>query len=584
MFSPPNAMGMLLIIRGRLAAALLASALLLAGCGGDSSGGESVSGSVSEQLAYLEPDSSVVAAVDLRFGEENWKHLQALISRGLREYRNIDPESAVQVPPNLNGALDQLAGSAGLDFEEDLQPLLDGYLVVGQTVEPAPAEVQQNVPDQGEAPLEPRQTTVFTYRTESDGLRRVVEKLAGGDKLRPVPGQEDALLVDSSTAVVGDNTLVNVDSSSDQGEGPAGKALTAALERGKGDGGYPAGRLDDAQEQTGSEDPLVLATGNLDLGGLLVNQASLDRARAEVPLLAAIRGIATTVDIEEDKLSGAVRITTEAGELTDEDVPLGPSGPVELPVKEDAVVGGSRNQSMTTAFATKLARSLFADSRFVRAVESTESKLGIDFEQEFLRQFDCPSVSVFEGPETQEFAARSCVSDPARMRRLLPRLTPELPRIITALQALESEGLLALLLIAPDAPLTPSFGGVLGAVDVKPLGKGGGEEQLYELRGLQDPDSRLAFPGPDRVVFGMIGDDFVVGSDREGVRDVAEIETEKYGRDAASATRVPAAIALGATDGPESRLAERLIEELSISASGDRSGIEIDLELPFANR
>jgi len=581
---------MLLSIRERLAAALVALALVLAGCGGGSGAGGSVSGSISDQLAYLEADSSVVAAVDLRFGQENWKHLQALISRGLREYRNIDPEAAGQVPPNLNGALDQLADSAGLDFEDDLEPLLDGYLVIGHTVEPVPSGAQPDdptLPEGAEAPPEPEQTTVFTYRTESDGLRRVVEKLAGGDKLRPVPGHDDALLVDSSTALVGDKTLVNVDSPSDDGRGPAGKGLTAALERGEGDGGYPVDRIDDAQEQTGSDDPLVLTTGNLDLGGLVVNQASLDRARSQVPLLAAIRGIAAAVDIDEDGLSGAVRIATDAGRLADEDVPLGPSGPVELPVKEDAVVGGSRNQSMTTAFATKVARSVFADSRFVRAVESTERKLDIDFEQEFLRQFDCPSVSVFDGPESQEFAARSCVRDPARMRRLLPRLTPELPKIITALQALESEGLLALLLIAPDAPLTPSFGGVLGAVELNPLRgpeDGDGREQLYELRGLRDPESRLVLSGPDRVVFGMIGDDFVVGSDRARVRDVAEVETGEYPRDAASATRVPAATLLGASDGQEAQLASRLIEELSISASGDRSGIEIDLDLPFANR
>jgi len=546
----------------------------MAGCGGDSSGGGSVSESVSGQLAYVDPDSSVVAAVDLRLGEENWTHLQAVISRGLREYRNIDPESAGQVPPNLNGALDQLAGSAGLDFEEDLEPLLDGYLVIGQTVEAVPSGSQPSAENVSEA--------VLAYRTEGDGLRRVVEKLAGGDKLHSVPGHEDALLVDSSTALVGDDTVVFVDSSSEDGSGAASKALTAALDRGEGRRGYPTGRLDEAQESTGSDDPLMLATGNLDLGGLFVNQASLDRARTEVPLLAAIREIAAAVNIDEDGLSGAVRIATDEGELTDEDVPLGSSGAVELPVKDGAVVGGSRNQSMTTAFATKVARSLFADSKFVRAVESTERKLDIDFEQEFLRQFDCPSVSVFDGPDTQKFAARSCVSDPARMRRLLPRLAPELPSVITALQSLESEGLLALLLVAPDAPLTPSFGGVLGAVDVSPLGKGGDEEQLYELRGLRDPESRLAFTGPDRVVFGMIGDDFVVGSDREGVREVAQIETEKYPRDAASATRVPAAVALGATDDQEAQLVARLVEELSISASGNRSGIEIDLDLPFA--
>jgi hypothetical protein len=511
--------------------------------------------------------------------------VQRLASRGLREYRNVDPDAGLEVPPNLDGALNQAAGFAGLSFEADVEPLLDGYLVVGLTVVGAQPE-----PDPGGMGPEPVQRTVVTYRTRSDGLREVIERLTEGEELRPVPGHDDALLIDSSSALVGSDMVVFVDApdvDEADGGGPddVSDALLSALERAESGEGFPADDLESAQSQTGSEDPLVLAAGDLSLGGLLVEEPGLRRAIEDVPLLGAVQSTSASLDIGEEALRSQVRIATDPEKLAAEDVPLGSAGPLELPVREDAIVGASRNQSATTVFATKLARSLFADSQFVRTVESTERKLDIDFEQEFLRQFDCPSVSVLDASDTQRFAARSCVKDPERMRALLPRLTPELPKILTALQALEGEGLVALLLVAPDAPLTPSFGDLLGAVKLQPLRGSDSEEgeQLYELRGLRDPGSRLAFSGPDRVVFGMSGDDFVVGSDREQVREIADIETQTYPEEAASATKVPVPVALAATDDIAGKLAARLIGDLSVSASGDTSGIDINLILPFAD-
>lgn len=562
----------------------LMSALLAAGCGEDSPGSQPVAESVSEQLRFLDPESSLVTAIDLRFAEDNWEHVQRLASRGLREYRNTDPDAGFEVPPNLDGALNQAAGFAGLSFEGDVEPLLDGYLVVGLTVAGAQPES-----DPGEPAPEPEQRTVVTYRTQSDGLREVIEKLTEGEELRPVPGHDDALLIDSSSALVGDDTVVFVDApdvdETSGGTDEVSDALLSALDRAESGEGFPAGELESAQKETGSDDPLVLAAGDLSLGGLLVEGPGLQRAIQDVPLLGAVQSTSASLDIGEEDLRSHVRIATDPEKLAAEDVPLGSAGPIELPVRDEAIVGASRNQSATTVFATKLARSLFADSQFVRAVEATERKLDIDFEQEFLRQFDCPSVSVLDASDTQRFAARSCVKDPERMRELLPRLTPELPKILTALQALEGEGLVALLLIAPDAPLTPSFGDLLGAVKLQPLRGSDSEEgeQLYELRGLRDPGSRLAFSGPDRVVFGMIGDNFVVGSDREQVREIAGIETQTYPEEAASATKVPVPVALEATDDIAGKLASRLIGDLSVSASGDTSGIDIDLILPFAD-
>ena len=96
------------------------------------------------------------------------------------------------------------------------------------------------------------------------------------------------------------------------------------------------------------------------------------------------------------------------------------------------------------------ARALRVDGyRPVRDVHALEQELGIDFADEVLRQFDGPSASSVS-LDGQTFAARSEVSDPEGLKELLPRLAPHLPRLVTGLQGLQSEGQALLFLFAPD--------------------------------------------------------------------------------------------------------------------------------------
>ena len=438
----------------------------LTGCGEDEAAEKPLADQIAPQLRYLDPGSSLVGAIDLRYDEQNGERLRELVSRGLKEYRASEEDDA-GIPEDFDGALDLAAKESGLSADDDLKPALDGHLVVGTTVEAGDASARF---ERSEGPT-PTATTVFTYRSSGDTVAKVAKKLAGEDGGGKVPGHPEAQSLGGSVALVGDDTIVAVES-----DGSPEAALRAALDRGKNDRGFPARDLQRAASRAEGDDPFIVATGNLDLAGLAVSADALNRARREVPLLAATTGLSAVVELAEERVTGNLRMDTDGARLEDSDLPVGPPGDVEVPSRDDAIVGGSRNQSVTTAFAARLARSLFADSQFVRAVERTERKLGIDFEKEFLLQFDCPSISVFEGGRSQRFAARSCVADPERMRRLLPRLAPELPAILTGLQRLPSEGLVALLLIAPDAPLTPSFGSLLAAVTLDRLPGGGGAE------------------------------------------------------------------------------------------------------------
>jgi hypothetical protein len=554
----------------RLLALVLVASSVLAACGSDDGGGESgtVAEAVEEQLGYVDPESALVVALDMRYEGENWESLRGIADRVLEETRGVvEPESRGDVPEDAEAGLAEVLGSWNLNFEDDLRPHLTGHLVIGMVLEPDPGD--------------PEEKTVLVYRSDQDDLREVVEKVLDNSRLRPVPGRDEVVVSEEGIAVVGDDTLVGADSRED---------ALAAIERAEAGRGFAPELLDAAEQGAGIPDPLLLTTATPDIGRAFFDGEDVERARAEVPYLSAVERIDFALDVSEDGVAARGQVVTTAAQLTEEQLPLGPAGEVELPVAQDAIAGGSLDQSRITTFAASLARSLFADSDFVAAVEETERELGIRFEDEVLRQFDCPSVSVFE-PEgaaalgtAGRFSARSCVRDPERMRELLPELAPRLPRILRALRGLSGEGLMGLLMLAPDAPLSPGF--MLLQVGVQPLGEGGPDEQLYEVSGLRESDTgEEVFAGPDRVVFGMIGDDFVVGSDRQAAREAATLETEPSSEQAASALRVPPGVLSGALLGSDeaAEVLTRSFGDLEIGFSADPGATRAHARMPLAD-
>lgn len=552
------------------------SAVLVAGCGSDkeSASSGSVAESASEQLRYLDPQSSSVVAVDLRWDRGNWDDLKPLIGRLLKAYREELPlPERKAVPETAQNGIEQLAGFANLSFKNDIEPALDGHLVIGAVVppnaNPAASPSEDGIPT-------PAITVV--YRTEKGDLGEIADRLTEGERRKPLAGYDDTVMLDDYVALVANKTLVATFGRDD------GAALKAALDRAKDGGGFPAERLAEAERDTDMADPLVLAAGDLTVARQLLGEENLEGAREAVPYLRALRRGSAALDVTGDEIKGKARLVTDREKLTERDLPVAPAGELELPDLDDAVGGGSRNQSYTTTFGARLTRALFPDSRFVKAVERAEKELDIQFEDEVLRQFNCPSVSIFEpgrDDEDERFGARSCVDDPERMRELLPRLRPFLPDILTGLQGLGAEGLTALLLLAPDAPLVP--GGPVAQIQVAPSDEGAADDELYEISGLRDdignPDPR---GGPDTLVFGLIGDAFVVASDAEMAQRAAKVETEKLDRDAGSALRIPVAGLLARGVGSdEAKAAAKVFGDIvgTISATPEATVAEGTVEL-----
>ena len=579
----------------RAVAAVLAC-VVIAGCGGDEPDPESP--------RHLDPRSDAVISLSLDYDGASWQQVKRLYARGVQEGVIDEGEFT---PPTLDGALSFAVGQAGLSFADDVRPLLGGTLHVGVRVEPAeplsaqardilerldldatrfdreppeyvgrdgrpltdvtPRQVQDALDELGLK--QPDVTVTASYRAEdAKALERLLGKLRDqGLEPRPIDGIADAERLEEGLAIAGGDTLVLVLPGDEQN---ADRLLRERLTE-TGDG---------PQAPVLEEGDLLAARAAPTVLGNWLDREELARALATAAGR-ALRGAEAHVRLDDDALRADARVDFEGlAEL-----PLPAAAPLALP-REEAVASASADQSATTVFLAGLARELYPDSRFVRRVERYEQEAGVRFEDEVLRQFAGPSFTVLrpgdgDGEGEVAFGARSSLRDPAAMRAQLDTLAPALPGILEGLQGLGSFGLTGLLFVAPDAPLTPSAFALLAQVGVSRL-PGTGADALYEVRGL-DENGRA--PGPDRVVYGIVGDAFVVASSPELAREVAAMETEPAPE---AATRLRALVPEVAAD-----LADRLdlgdaellrtaIERVEASASAQDGDVVGEAEVRWA--
>lgn len=435
----------------RLRVALCLAGLALAA----GCGGEEETGSaLPDALGYVARDAGAVAILPTDLDSEQMRRAERLLEPTLRE--------VVDDAATFRDGLQQVFEEDGIDFRREVEPILAGTVVIA-------------LPEDEEGSL------LFALETtDGEKARDVVKQF----------GKDSGITVDGDTVLVSDD-----------------QELDAAIARHETGTGFDPRTFADALGDDADEDRFLrLYIRPETITGLAEN--------ADLPWLAALQSVAATVELESDAIVADLRVRTNPAGLTEEDLPLetGEEAP-EVPDVEGALNGANRNQSRTTVFLAQLARRAYPDSRFVREVERLEADLGISFEDEVLKQFNGPSASI--AYENGEFGAVSDIADPERMRELLPRLAPRLPPILRGLEGLGNEGLVALLLFAPDAPLVPGALRFLqDGVEVRRLG------DLYEMHSE-------AFAAGGMIVFGLVGDRFVVATDHDRAREAAELEVSE---------------------------------------------------------
>jgi hypothetical protein len=461
--------------------AATACALLLvaaaAGCGGDDTAAPG--SAAGDALGYLPKDAGVVALVSTDFESEQWQRFDRHIFRAFGQ-------------GSLENTLEEgIEGEGNVSYEDDVKPLLGNDAVFGTLGEVGDLAGDDGGGENGDGfvgALEVTDGDQAGSALEKTGFERTGEE-SGAVLYRNDEGEVVAVEGDVVVVAQDRETLVHALTIRDDGEG-----LTE----------------DDLDEKLADlpEDVLIRAFGDIeDLGGI----EELARFRS-VPWVAAVRSFAVTVSLpEDDALNLDAAVVTDPDTLEEEDLPLatGEEAP-EIVTREDEVSGANRNQSRTTVFLLRALRAGYPDSRFVRAVDKIEEELGIDFEQEILRQFDGPSAS-YVSADGSVFAARSEIRDPDALRTVLPRIAPHLPALTEGLQGLQSEGMALLFLLAPDAPAAAPLQGV----SVEPPAT---EDGFYRVSGLTGE-------GPSELYFNVVGDVFVVASDEQRAREIAGADT-----------------------------------------------------------
>ena len=457
-------------------AALLLAALALAatGCGGTATGG---GGNAGDALGYLAADSATVVLISTDVESEQWEEFDE------RVVRKLDDED----PKTLEKYAEEATKEVGLDWGDDIKPLLGNDIAVG-----IEGDAMSFLGGEGEASftaaLETREGDVEEV-FEKAGWTRVGE--ANGATLYGNPPGEDVYATE-------DGVLLFADSE---------ETLRRALARRDAGDGLEQDAVEEAFADLPTE-ALARAFGTLE--GLKTQDEF--RRFADLPIVQALQTWGLTVAFQRNNLNVDLAVGLDESKVEEADLPLVTGGESpEIVIRDGEISGGNRNQSQTTAFLLRALRAGFPDSRFVKAADAIEKELGIDFEQEILRQFDGPSAS-YVSPDGKVFAARSEVSDPEALKAVLPKIAPHLPALVEGLQGLQSEGMALLFLFAPDAPAAAPMQGVK-------VEKPATEDGFYRISGLTGD-------GPTELYLGLVGDVFVVASDEQRARDIAETETE----------------------------------------------------------
>lgn len=462
-------------MKAALGSALVLVSLLVAGCGGGS-GGEP--GSLDGTLGYFPEDAGIVIVVNTDLDSDQLERLDRKIIR---------PENEGE---GLEDLLREVVEDARLSWDEDVKPLLGNPLVIG---------TQSSVELTG--------ISAAIQTRDAGKLRALAEKFPGASSEGEAHGAQLYVADGEIAFAVEDDYLIiaqNLDT------------LNRALEQHDQDDGLTEAKLEESLPEAADE-ALLRARGDIrtieDFFGLSREVPEVERLFT-LPWFSALRTVGVAASFPDDEhLLVHASLNTDSGELSEDDLPLatGEESP-EVVSRADEIVSANRDQSRTTVFLLRAAQAAFPNSRFIQAVEELEQDLGVDFEDEILRQFDGPSASAlsFDG---RSFAARSAVRDPDTLREQLRVLAPRLPDLVQGLEGLRSQGLALLLLLAPDAIASTQ---PLQGVQVElPQGP----DDLYHVSGLTGD-------GPSDLYFGLVGDVFVIASDEERAFAIAEESTE----------------------------------------------------------
>ena len=372
-------------MRRLLAIPLVLSALLIAGCGGDSGSGSALDSA----LSYLPKDAPFAVAIDTDIEGDQYQALQALLKKF---------PFGGQIENSLRQQLEQ---GANVDFDDDIKPVLGNPVVAGASDLPALRH------DTGNAPF-----VAAVQAKDEDALDNLIDKT----KPNKVGEESGATVYQEGTAafaVDGDMLIFASDR----------QQLSDALKRADGDDHLDEDTFNSALEGLPES---ALARVYADVGALLKNDPSTAQAR-NIKWVAALRTLGGTFVAKDEGIDADFRVRTE-GDLTDADLPIAPGDEAPDVIKQEGEVGlGIRDLAHIVKFAENSAQAVdpagFGD--YAKAKATIDKQLGVSLDDDLIGQLtgNLSSTLSLDG----KFGVRAELKDPRAFERTLAKVADVLP-------------------------------------------------------------------------------------------------------------------------------------------------------------
>jgi Protein of unknown function (DUF3352) len=370
-------------MRGLLSILVVLGVLFAAGCGSDDS-----SSALDSELAYLPKDAPLAIVLDSDVEGDQYKKLGSLIDKF---------PFGDQVTGNLLRQFEQSSG--GLDFNEDVKPVLGNPVVLG-----AP---------NAEALTGSSNDFVLAAEAKDEGaLEDLIDKL----NPREVGEASGATLYEEggTLAAVEDDMFVLANDES---------GLRSALERADGDDHFDEDSFDEAFE--GLPDS-ALARIYTDVEVLLKSDRGTVDVR-KVKWIGALRTLGVTARARDDAIEMDFHARTE-GELSDEDLPIAPGDEAPPIIEREGEVGlGIRDLAHIVRFGEAAGQAIdpagFGD--YAQAKRTIDKQLGVSLDDDLIGQLTgnvSASVAIGGG-----FGVRAELNDPRAFERTLAKVADVLP-------------------------------------------------------------------------------------------------------------------------------------------------------------
>jgi Protein of unknown function (DUF3352) len=366
--------------------ACLSSATLVA-CGGD----DEAATPVDAGLAYLPADAPLAVAIDTDLDGEQYKAIDSILAKF--------PLEVTSVKELLR---EQLAGAgSGVDFEEDVEPILGNPFVVGAI---NGSFMDGSTTSDFVAAIEARNMGALENLIEKTGARET------GDVAGATTYEDDG-----SVFAVEDNMVVFAGSD---------ELLDQALERADGDDHLDADTVDEALDGLPEN---AAARLYADIEALLASDPGTENAR-KVKWVGALRTLGMTASAREDEVEVELNLRTDPEGLGDEDLPIASGDDAPPVVSRDGEIGlGIRDPAHILRFAEAAGQALdpsgFGD--YAQAKQTLDARLDINIDEDLIGQLtgDLSASVALDGG----FGLRAEVEDSAALERTLAKIADMLP-------------------------------------------------------------------------------------------------------------------------------------------------------------